>query len=209
MLPRPVNSPPTTYEGGTLMAVDDEHDGIQKPQYGIGAAIHKQLQRSKEHWAAIIHKDRAVMASVRNYEFLIGRSAQCNLVIMKSQVDLLHCRLYVGDDDKVYLESLSKSGVYRNGRIVEKGGVVPLKDRDMVGLAKKCAALDFVVYLRGISKDDPPAFNAEDMKMSRPLQTLAKEIEESFKYASLFYAFLKCAANLLVLFFWHMQVRNL
>ncbi|KAI8850102.1 hypothetical protein BC829DRAFT_432199 [Chytridium lagenaria] len=145
------------------MRIDDECDDIlPKPDasfVGPAVPIHRALQTSLEHWAAFVSKDKVIFASVRNYEFLIGQSAACHLVILKPQVDKIHCRVYVGEDDRIYLECLAKAGVYRNGAMVKQGQAVRLTDRDKIGLGK-ASNLELIVYLRPITANDPPAYEA-------------------------------------------------
>ncbi len=84
----------------------------------------------------IIHEgERAGQRWVmREDELVIGRGAECDLVLPERQVSREHIRIY-REGDVYYLEDLdSKNGTWVNGRQI-KNTRVPLKDGDEIQIA--------------------------------------------------------------------------
>lgn len=79
--------------------------------------------------------------TIESDEFLIGRGAECDLILPERQVSRVHVRI-AHEDSKYYVHDLdSKNGTHLNG--VQVKGSAPLRDGDEIQIAL-CVKLLFI-----------------------------------------------------------------
>jgi len=68
-------------------------------------------------------------------EFVVGRGANCNLVLPERQVSREHIRIYMDANENFYLQDLgSKNGTWVNSEQI-KNATIPLRDGDEISIA--------------------------------------------------------------------------
>ena len=110
--------------------------------------------------------------SIEGNEFVIGRGAECHLVLPERQVSREHVRI-TRQDDRFFIQDLdSKNGTWVNSEVL-KGPAIPLNDGDEISIA-------LAVRMTWVAGDSTAPLTVEDRMLSKGILRLDREARRVF-----------------------------